>query len=493
MSTDTRPAKKSARLRQLLAGDQLHVLMEPCRGLSEKSALGAGLKRTWARSLMLAFLSVAAFGPTVAAQPSLLNPLANVRVADSFPGGTLGDQIAAAFANLGTVRGEVWVFKEGAINRTVTIGEFQTLRFFAGVRTIAGGRFLLNGVRSTIQGAGCENTIFDVVSTVANGVIELASGEPAGTVEDLAIRFAQPDTNDRSQLIQYAPAISAVGQPRFRVRHVRISRAWNGIDMKGNSGGASIEDVQMSAFNVGVDIDGSLDSVRVVDLHFWPFDLTANQVGVFLVAPTVAIQSGRMDDLHISGLLNISALGIRLYQSAAGTTFGEVTNADFDTFQGISMSAGNLSLAGSFFSSNGTPWITQSGGQLSISGSNFFTGVGTADGINYSGGTGSSLTLSSCRFETTAADRRSIFSNGIDLTVSGCNFSRNPSIGYTAPTIDIASGRATLMGNRTRDKGPGPGTFIRVATDDWHRVVFNAPVGWLMDTPFPTFGIYGPN
>src|SRR5262249_15509509 len=89
-----------------------------------KTAEDVGAKGIWARSLMLAFLSVVVPGSTVFAQSSVLNPLNDIRAADNFLGATLGDQIV----------------KEGAINRTVTISDSQTLRFFAGVRTMHDSR-----------------------------------------------------------------------------------------------------------------------------------------------------------------------------------------------------------------------------------------------------------------------------------------------------------------------------------------------------------------
>ena len=53
------------------------------------------------------------------------------------------------------------------------------------------------------------------------------------------------------------------------------------VDMKGNSGGAMVDDLQFSAFEVGIDIDGSLDTVRITDPHWWPFFLSSQQQKLF--------------------------------------------------------------------------------------------------------------------------------------------------------------------------------------------------------------------
>ncbi len=414
---------------------------------------------------------------------------ATVIVADRVSGDTLGDKISTALATLAMKPGEVWVFGEGKISSMIEVGPSQRLRFFAGTREIEGGSFQLSGRSSILSGAGAENTIFVVHSTTGKGVIELTSGEPAGTVEDLQLAFDQPDSADRGALIHYPPAIYASAQPRFRVRRLKIVRAWDGINMTGNSGGALIEDLQMSAFGVGIDINGALDTVRVNDYHFWPFGLTSNQNKVFAQpgGGTMALRSARMDDLRLSGFFNISALGIQLNAAADGHgTFGLATNVSFDTMQGLEVNAGGLELSGCAFTSAGQPWLVQRAGHMDLSGCQFFG----AGGIEYSGGV---LNISGSHFNTGAVDKRSVTSSGSALMLTGNFFERTPGVAYTAPAIDVTAGRATIVSNRISDKGGGAGTFIRIADDDWHRVAFNAPVGWAITTPAANLGVYSPN
>ncbi len=103
------------------------------------------------------------------------------------------------------------------------------------------------------------------------GVFVAKTGEPGPVWRDFSVSFVQPDTDDRAKLTRYPPAFSVPDTPRFEMEHMGCYVATTCVDMKGNSGGATIADLQMSAFEVGIDIDGSLDTVRLLSIHGWPF------------------------------------------------------------------------------------------------------------------------------------------------------------------------------------------------------------------------------
>src|SRR6202041_3090701 len=113
---------------------------------------------------------------------------------------------------------------------------------------------------------------------------------------DFGIIFTQPTASLPAQMTQYVPAIYAENTPRFRIEHFRISLAWNGIDMRGNSGGALIDDLEISAFNFGIWIDGSEDSIRLNNVHSWPFDLNSTQMQAFFNPTVTSFYIGRCDD-----------------------------------------------------------------------------------------------------------------------------------------------------------------------------------------------------
>jgi hypothetical protein len=83
----------------------------------------------------------------------------NIVIADEFAGADLGIQINAAFTQLGSARGEVWVIKplQTTLSTAVTVGDFQTLRFWPGVYTISysgGGVVFTLGNYACIIGMG---------------------------------------------------------------------------------------------------------------------------------------------------------------------------------------------------------------------------------------------------------------------------------------------------------------------------------------------------
>ena len=82
------------------------------------------------------------------------------------------------------------------------------------------------------------------------------TGEPGPVWRDFSVSFAQPDTDDPHSLNVFPAAFMAAGTPRFEIEHAGCYRASVCLDMQGNSGGASIEDMQLSAFQQGILIDG---------------------------------------------------------------------------------------------------------------------------------------------------------------------------------------------------------------------------------------------
>lgn len=356
------------------------------------------------------------------------------------------------------------------------------------------------------KGSGSELTIINVTSSFnlsALGVIILASGEPGAQLEDFKISFEQPDTAVRSELISYPTAIYAQDQPRFKIERVKIVRCTVGVDMSGNSGGVVITDLQMSCFSTGIYLNGALDSVKLDKIHIWPFDLTSSQTNItYDPADTVGIIAGRVDDLHITNSLFFVGTGLKMGSGGGGGTFGEISNTDFDAHNGIVMEDGSMVVAGCTFTCSDAMYqaVKQTGGSLVMSGCSFVKGynsilplvqvIGT---IGYLAGT--ITTIVGSIFNTLGGDVSSIdISTGGELSVTGCHFRRYPDISYTNPTMHVAaSARATIIGNRTFDKGAGTGTFIKVDTDDWHRVAYNTPIGWTISTPAAVNGIYTPN
>jgi len=185
---------------------------------------------------------------------------------------------------------------------------------------------LLQG--QTLIGAGRAKTylkIRDTFNPAAQGVIALAAATADngqfGGLRDLSISFLQPNnqaSRANFQLLgtctsalagtgcKYPPAVLLASGRAFFDR-VKIEKAWDGIasdsvgtvNSPGGTGGATINihDMHMSAFNVGLWIDGPNDSSYIERFHFWTFGFNATTplYGVFTDGGTDCMRIGAVD------------------------------------------------------------------------------------------------------------------------------------------------------------------------------------------------------
>lgn len=348
-----------------------------------------------------------------------------------------------------------------------------------------------------LVGAGEEQTQIHVVAgtTATPGIIHLRGAEKVSTVEMLTIAFDQPNVTTVAGMTAFVPAIYAQNCPRFQIKRVRILRAWDGIDMRGNSGGATIESLEMSAFNVGIHIDGCLDSVYIDRLHAWVFGCTANQITALSNSTTTyPINCGRMDDLHISNCLFNGGRAVRFFLGATGPTWTTMTSCTFDSSCGIIMIEGRLSMAGCSIGHGvaGKQAILIQGGTVDIGGSHVATVV--ADSLASIQVSGGFLSMAGCRlFTSEGVNTTCLHVSGGSVTVGGCTFPRDANLTFTSSTILQTSGRLSLVGCRTSDKGTGTGNFLTVTTDDWHIIADNAFMGWGLSLPanYVAASVYG--
>lgn len=337
-------------------------------------------------------------------------------------------------------------------------------------------------------------SFFVVPSTfnmAAQGVIACATGEPGFTWRQMGMRFQQLDSASLASMVHFPPAIYAVNQPRFKIAECAITNAWTGINMTGNSGGASIDDLQISTYSDAIDIDGSLDIVRINRLHAWPFGMTQNQMQAYWQGAS-GIRSGRCDGLYLESCLLICKNQLTLYGSAAGQTFGSASDCDFDSYGSLNMSAGIFSVSGGGFSGAvDAPLIKLSGGKLRVYGSYLGRGCSGSTALVEIGPNYPNLKMISCDFESAGADVSSINAKAGTIQLSHNFFDRTPNVAYTAPTV-VASwpSRMSAEGNRGNDKGIGDGVFFQINTDEWHRIIGNTAPGWRSVFPPAGVGIY---
>jgi len=167
-------------------------------------------------------------------------------------------------------------------------------------------------------------------NTVLLGSVTLDSGEPSATLTDFEIRGADI-------------AVTAIDEPRFELRHMKIVAARIGVDMRGNSGGAYIKDLQISAAQTGILIVGALDTVRLDKVHFWPFG-----VSVDFGLDAWAIHVARCDGLSIQDSLFFRSKGIAI----VGASFSMISNTGFDDFGRLIVDdpAARVQISNSYFS-----------------------------------------------------------------------------------------------------------------------------------------------
>jgi len=382
----------------------------------------------------------------------------------------------------------------------------------------------INHAGQILSGNGRAATQINVGSGFVHsqGVIIFASGEEGPQLQNFGIYFSQPDTNVRTNLINYPVAIYAQNTARFTITNMKITNATNGIDMRGNCGGAFINLLEMSAYQTGIQIDGSMDTVRLNQFHFWNFDMTSNQASIFYSQGTKALDIGRVDGLFIDEFLNISNLGMNIYEGATGAPWIYMSNSGFDTFNGIQMSAGSLQAVNSYITMEGgnpLQGVLQTGGFLQFSNCYFasaqsqpFMLLENMTGgslqidnsyFNFNNGTQisvggnmaiDSIQVNNCRFEAQSANFQLIgvaaSSNPNNIHCTNNVMQTQPNITYKNPIINILSGnRAYLSGNRVLDKGTGSSTFIAIAQDNFNWVSGNIAPGW--NYSFPSTGKTG--
>jgi hypothetical protein len=363
---------------------------------------------------------------------------------------------------------------------------------------IPAGTYLLDdavtvGLGKRLYGAGRRKTILHMPSTFnasALGCLAFTGGEPGPEVTDLTIIQDQPDS---ATATVYPPCIYTQNVARFVLRRLRLACVYSGIDMKGNCGGALLDDTELSPLHIGIDIDGSIDSVKISKLHLWVFagagfgSLTTNQRVSYTAA--YGIKSGRCDDLHLSDSLLLSMVkALYLYNSASGYTFGQVTNVDFDSRGGLwVVTDGRIQLAACTMTMGATDswFINMTGGTVAVDSTRFVANTfnPAANGlIEMSGG---SLTLGpGCNLSGSGNDVQLIYATNSTLKLNGTTISRAINVAYTAPAVRVVNTQGVAVGCLCAPLGTGSSVFIKMDTDTNGFVVKdNFAKGWTVSTP----------
>jgi hypothetical protein len=371
------------------------------------------------------------------------------------------------------------------------------------------GYYKLNdGVTGTtpgqvIAGFGRESSGFVMDGTFnlgAEAVFLASSGETGTELRDVGMEFYQPSVTDRANLIHYPPAFKVVGSPRARVIRCRISKAWQGINMAGNQGGATIQDVEMSAFDFGIWIDGALDAMRVDNFHYFPFDFVndSSLVSVFRDGANFAMLVGRCDVLKLSGFMSICRGGaIHFYRGTfpglEGFAQALITESDFDAYGGLLIDEGWVSASTCFFSlgsdasataSGDDVWIRLKSGSYTGNGNQYITGGPSVDRlIDISGDADVSRTFSDDTGKYISGDDIPLLetrhtAGSALVNISNASFGLPANVTLTQPKFKIGGNtRITFTNNSATDQGSGTSTLLQIDNDEAHIIANNRFTG----------------
>ena len=343
------------------------------------------------------------------------------------------------------------------------------------------------------------DTAFNL-SAMGVWVVAVPGNVPGPQFRDFGVNFIQPDTNSRGSLIAYPPAFYAENEARGTWHGIKVNAAQICIDLRQNAGGSSVIDCELCAFDKHIAIDGSLDSIMIVNTRFENDLLTANQTSIYYEAATTGISTGRCDDLHVNGCIFICGTQINSFVgtgSLPGTTFGEITNCDFDTLLGIEMFGGFLNLSGCSFTqgANATGAIVMGGGTLNLSacwiGSTIPMVNGTIIMAPANAASNCTLNMSASRFDTTGDSflLQMLNTTGgyCQAIVTGCAINPDPNGLHAKNCIQVdANCELTMTGNRFGGRGSSTGSALALTTDTNHIIVGNdfsngansLPAGW---------------
>ncbi len=323
------------------------------------------------------------------------------------------------------------------------------------------------------------------------GMFVATTGEPGPIFRDFGVFYNQPETSLPGHLITYPPAFALDATPRFRMEHMGCYLATVCVEARHNSGGAILDDVQLTAFSIGIDVDDALDSVRLENIQWYPFYLTAKLSALFIsyqVGHAVGIKLGRVDDFHIVDGLFLGGLALTIGPSATDGVvgFGSVRGCDFDGGYGIAIGAvGSVDIVGNEFTlgvPNATS-LSMANGIASIVGNKFLmSGPGRPIAIG-----GGMATIAANNFAIGAVDATLLTQGGAQTQVvfNGNVVAADGAREHVFPLVDFRQGDLVATSNIVSPlQGGGTGVAIRVGKEAGAtRIDANIMAGWQIVKP----------
>jgi hypothetical protein len=179
---------------------------------------------------------------------------------------------------------------------------------------------------------------------------------------------------------------------------------------------------------------------------------------------------------------------LELQTTASGTTFGAVTDTDFDNFASLSMTGGNMNTVACYFTVGNATYspITISDGYLRVDSCQFEAAVVVNNAFILQSGVGSYLQLVNSLFRNSGPGGGYFNMSAGTAIINGNQFIVGVNQTWSNPLVAVGGGRCTFTNNRAVDKGTGSGNLIAVTSNNWHVITNNAAVGWAYSYPGTT-------
>lgn len=375
-----------------------------------------------------------------------------------------------------------------------------------------------------LRGYGNTTTLLavspDFKSTAASVATMVGEGS---RLQDLGIDFYQPDTTLRSALKSYPWAIQQTGSGGgWTIDRVRISRATKGLDMRGDQGASKIGLLEMSFFEMGMQIDGNRDTLNVQNLRFGSYGFTSNNYQILFDnnmsinggLGLVGLNSGRMDGLVVDSFFSIFApKALRFYYSPgwngdtlyAGITTAVINKLQLDTTGGLLCEWCNLSIS-AFYNNIGYPGYTaliMHGGSINIGQlayAQFIANLGGTpptppatevpafqiDNLNAA----SKFTVAGMTADQINVDRSLFSVKNVNsyfglpqFQLAAVSIAKDPTKAYTKPVFDLPGATGSIMGVSLNDLTTGSGTIFGAPNDYNMSVVMPIPANWAVGVP----------
>ena len=301
---------------------------------------------------------------------------------------------------------------------------------------------------------------------------------------------------------------------RIKIYRVLITQVGTAAHLLGDVSGTVIQDFGCGAYHYCIQLDmtpsanSNGDTIRLDNVHCWDFGTTGPPY--YTGVSATCIDAGYVSDLMINDLLSVYHQCVNLHSNFF---FGQMSNSDCDTNNGVVMNNGTFTMSNMIFS-QGT--AGQQAISLNPTNNTGYYPRATLTGFletNFSGvssstptfqvGYGSWLTVSNGYYARNSAgaaldtDTPAMACSGnfSQFNITGVRFEGANASTMAQPVI-VQTGtscRITATGNRINDMAGGSGTFIKINNDDWHNATGNTAPGWSEVSPARTQAVYCAN